>query len=376
MGRWCRSSIASELAELRGRVGYVFQFAALFDSMTVAENIRLGLVKRNFPEAGDRRSGWPRVSTWSDLSGTEDRYPAELSGGMRKRVGIARAIALKPRYILYDEPTTGLDPVTAGRHEPAHHADARSRRHRPRGHPRHAQRLHVGDRIAMLYEGAIRQAGTATRSGRPTIRWCASSSRAGPEPILLAAVGAEVASVKRGNEFAVGLAILAALALVIGGALWLSETDVNQKKDFLHRTLPDGRRARRGRAGDPSRCARWDGSRRSAWSRTSGWRPSSASTATSSCPRKPAVDLRLRQSLRRMERQHHSVRAAADRSQSAGRTDRVRSGRRRGVARRHPSRHRPAHRAGQPDRRRRRQTSPSGSARPSTAPRSRTCSRA
>ena len=100
------------LAELRGRIGYVFQFAALFDSMTVAENIRLGLVKRGHDE-DEIRARIEESLAVVELPGVEDKYPAELSGGMRKRVGIARAIALKPRYILYDEPTTGLDPVTS-----------------------------------------------------------------------------------------------------------------------------------------------------------------------------------------------------------------------------------------------------------------------
>src|SRR6266498_182163 len=111
------------LTTLRRGIGYVFQFAALFDSMTVAENVALGLRRRGLSdeEIDDRvREALALV----DLSGHEERLPAELSGGMRKRVGIARAIALRPRYILYDEPTTGLDPVT------------------------------------MLYEGRIRQVGT------------------------------------------------------------------------------------------------------------------------------------------------------------------------------------------------------------------------
>ncbi|HEX6617689.1 MAG TPA: ATP-binding cassette domain-containing protein [Gemmatimonadales bacterium] len=148
-----------ELAELRGTIGYVFQFAALFDSMTVAENIALGLKKRG----QDRATIARRVEESLDvveLPGTQDRYPAELSGGMRKRVGIARAIALKPRYILYDEPTAGLDPVTSAV------MDQLMMRTRDLGVTglvvTHDMRsaFCVGDRIAMLYEGRIRQVGT------------------------------------------------------------------------------------------------------------------------------------------------------------------------------------------------------------------------
>ena len=147
------------LAALRGRVGYVFQFAALFDSMTVAENIRLGLVKRGYDEPTMRQRTEESLAV-VELSGTEARYPAELSGGMRKRVGIARAIALKPRYILYDEPTTGLDPVTSAV------MDQLMIRTRDLGVTglvvTHDMRsaFTVGDRIAMLYQGAIRQVGS------------------------------------------------------------------------------------------------------------------------------------------------------------------------------------------------------------------------
>jgi phospholipid/cholesterol/gamma-HCH transport system ATP-binding protein len=148
-----------ELTELRGRIGYVFQFAALFDSMTVGENIALGLVKRGHgPEAVAERIEESLAVV--ELSGTEDKYPAELSGGMRKRVGIARAIALKPRYILYDEPTSGLDPVTSAV------MDQLMVRTRDLGVTglivTHDMRsaFCVGDRIAMLYDGRIRQVGT------------------------------------------------------------------------------------------------------------------------------------------------------------------------------------------------------------------------
>jgi phospholipid/cholesterol/gamma-HCH transport system ATP-binding protein len=148
-----------ELTELRGRIGYVFQFAALFDSMTVAENIRLGLRKRGLDETTIQRRIQESLAT-VDLSGSEDRYPAELSGGMRKRVGIARAVALRPRYILYDEPTTGLDPITSAV------MDRLMQRTRDLGVTgvvvTHDMRsaFTVGDRVAMLYDGVIRQAGT------------------------------------------------------------------------------------------------------------------------------------------------------------------------------------------------------------------------
>jgi phospholipid/cholesterol/gamma-HCH transport system ATP-binding protein len=148
-----------ELSELRGRIGYVFQFAALFDSMTVAENIALGLAKRGLDHATIAERTAESLSV-VELSGTEDKYPAELSGGMRKRVGIARAIALKPRYILYDEPTSGLDPVTSAV------MDQLMVRTRDLGVTglvvTHDMRsaFCVGDRIAMLHEGRIRQVGT------------------------------------------------------------------------------------------------------------------------------------------------------------------------------------------------------------------------
>ena len=145
---------------LRQGIGYVFQFAALFDSLTVAENLGLGLRRRGLgdEEIEDRvREALALV----DLSGSEARLPSELSGGMRKRVGIARAIALRPRYILYDEPTTGLDPVTSAVID---RLMVRTREHLGVTGVvvTHDMRsaYTVGDRIAMLYEGRIRQVGS------------------------------------------------------------------------------------------------------------------------------------------------------------------------------------------------------------------------
>jgi phospholipid/cholesterol/gamma-HCH transport system ATP-binding protein len=101
-----------KLYELRRDVGYVFQFAALFDSMTIGENVAMGL--RRIPGMyEDEIQVRVRESlSLVDLDGVEDRVPSELSGGMQKRAGLARAIATKPKYLLYDEPTTGLDPLT------------------------------------------------------------------------------------------------------------------------------------------------------------------------------------------------------------------------------------------------------------------------
>ncbi len=162
-----------ELRDLRAKIGYVFQFAALFDSMTVRENLELGLRRRRLPDA-EVRDRVAEALALVDLEGTEARMPSELSGGMRKRVGIARAIALRPRYILYDEPTTGLDPVTTS---VINQLMIRAReRYGTTGivvtHDLESAYT-VGDRIAMLYRGQVRQVGTVDtirRSHDPVVR--------------------------------------------------------------------------------------------------------------------------------------------------------------------------------------------------------------
>jgi phospholipid/cholesterol/gamma-HCH transport system ATP-binding protein len=147
--------------ELRKEIGYVFQVAALFDSKTVRENLELGL-KRQGMNGREMEQRVGESLALVDLAGVEDKYPAELSGGMRKRVGIARAIALRPRYILYDEPTSGLDPVTSSVIN-----ELMMRTREKLGvtsiivtHDMNSA-YKVGDRIAMLYRGVIRQVGTA-----------------------------------------------------------------------------------------------------------------------------------------------------------------------------------------------------------------------
>src|SRR4029077_17429044 len=133
---------------------------ALFDSMSVAENIALGLRRRGLSDE-EIQERVAEALALVDLTGTGQRMPAELSGGMRKRVGIARAIALRPRYVLYDEPTTGLDPVTAAVID---RLLVRTRQHLGATGVvvTHDMRsaYTVGDRIAMLYEGRVRQVGS------------------------------------------------------------------------------------------------------------------------------------------------------------------------------------------------------------------------
>jgi len=102
-----------DLFYLRKQFGFLFQGAALFDSMTVAENIALPLVEHTNMSADEIAGKVADKLEMVGLPGIENLKPAELSGGMKKRVGLARAIIMDPKYILYDEPTTGLDPIMA-----------------------------------------------------------------------------------------------------------------------------------------------------------------------------------------------------------------------------------------------------------------------
>ena len=151
----------SDLFELRSKIGYVFQFAALFDSMTIGDNVAMGLRKEGKMAESDIQARVTEALELVDLPNVETKMPAELSGGMRKRVGIARAIARRPKYILYDEPTTGLDPVTSAV------IDRLMVRMREKLGVTSIVITHdmrsaytVGSRIAMLYEGTVRQVGT------------------------------------------------------------------------------------------------------------------------------------------------------------------------------------------------------------------------
>ena len=100
-----------ELEKLRSKFGVLFQGSALFDSMTVFDNVALPLRERPDKSEKEIRENVQRTLETLELGGTDERYPAQLSGGMRKRVGLARALQLNPDIMLFDEPTTGLDPV-------------------------------------------------------------------------------------------------------------------------------------------------------------------------------------------------------------------------------------------------------------------------
>jgi len=102
-----------ELNDLRMKIGLVFQGGALFDSMTVAENVGFGLIEHNHMGGKELLERIEEALSLVDLCGIGNLMPSELSGGMKKRVSLARALCIKPEIILYDEPTTGVDPITA-----------------------------------------------------------------------------------------------------------------------------------------------------------------------------------------------------------------------------------------------------------------------
>ncbi len=163
-----------QLNELRRKFGMLFQYAALFDSFTVEENVAFPLVEHTKTPKNEIRRLVREQLEALGLSGIEKKYPSELSGGMRKRVGLARALILRPEILLYDEPTTGLDPV-ATKNVDDMILDTARRFGVTSVVISHdmASTFRIGDRISMLHEGQIVVSGTASQvlaSDHPQLR--------------------------------------------------------------------------------------------------------------------------------------------------------------------------------------------------------------
>ncbi|MBK7141623.1 MAG: ABC transporter ATP-binding protein [bacterium] len=175
---------SDELVTMRRRFGMLFQGAALLDSMTVAENVGLGLLEsRQFtPEQIDEIVN--EKLEMVGMSATKGKLPAELSGGMRKRIGLARAIATNPDVMLYDEPTSGLDPVTSDVIDDLI-VELNQKLHVTSITVTHDMRsaFKIADRIVMLYHGKVEFDGTPDQvrnTPNPILQQFISGSAQGP----------------------------------------------------------------------------------------------------------------------------------------------------------------------------------------------------
>jgi phospholipid/cholesterol/gamma-HCH transport system ATP-binding protein len=173
-----------KLFQMRMHFGMLFQSSALFDSMTVGENVALPLRKHSGLGDDEIARIVGAKLELVGLTGVQDQYPAEMSGGMKKRVGLARAVAMDPQVVLYDEPTTGLDPIMAAVINELIRTLQRELKvtsvvvtHDI------GSAYRVGDRIAMLHEGRIIHSGTpdeVRRSDDPIIRQFVEGRAEGP----------------------------------------------------------------------------------------------------------------------------------------------------------------------------------------------------
>lgn len=177
-----------ELYRVRMKFGMLFQSGALFDSITVGENVGFPLIEHTETRGAELQRVIEEALAMVELPNSAAMMPVDLSGGMRKRVGLARAIVLRPEVILYDEPTTGLDPVTAHRiNEMIVGLQTRLRVTSIVVTHDIQSAFYVGDRIAFLEEGVFQWVGTmeeARRSTHPTLReFLKTSNVAAAQPI-------------------------------------------------------------------------------------------------------------------------------------------------------------------------------------------------
>lgn len=173
-----------QLSDVQKKMCYVFQGGALFDSLTVGENVAFGLRQLNKGTDAEIRDTVSKTLALVGLSGVEPLKPAELSGGMRKRVSIARAVALSPKYLFYDEPTTGLDPIMSdvindlivSLHEKLGTTSVTITHDMKSAYK-------ISTRIAMLYEGSILDVDTPEKiqaTTNPVLKQFITGSAQGP----------------------------------------------------------------------------------------------------------------------------------------------------------------------------------------------------
>ena len=173
-----------QLNELRKKFGMLFQMAALFDSLTVWENVGFGLKQHTKLSDKEIRAIATEKLALVGLKNVEDKMPVDLSGGMKKRVGLARAIAMDAEIILYDEPTTGLDPITADSINDLI-VDLRKKLGVTSVAITHDMQsaYKISDRIAMLYKGEIQEIGTPDQirsTTNPIVKQFITGSAVGP----------------------------------------------------------------------------------------------------------------------------------------------------------------------------------------------------